>query len=349
MNSINVQNIVLHELKRNESSGEIELHINDGKAHRDVCVESLVARMHDVFTSKSGKGYGYFDDQTCANDAFRATLDGYFVHGDKFSNTTNELAKLLHCEVVKYPFADEGVLVIAEYSRFGSHCLMIGLVPKKPALIAASSDDSLKLKNDEYLDIDHMAIAARLDLTSLLACQIGNKDNYVSFLRTGNKRTMNNFFVEYLGVETLDDSKKQNGVLIQAVEDFLSDSNAGTESRSMLERATHAYCNGQIKLGEDVSLKELSDTISGEFDTPFIDYIKEQGYELDDEFAGDRGTLKKLIKFSGTGGGLSVTFDTQLLNERVFYDIETDTLTIKGTPPAMRDILSRKAKQNLSK
>ncbi|WP_416202408.1 nucleoid-associated protein [Acinetobacter sp. LMB-5] len=50
------------------------------------------------------------------------------------------------------------------------------------------------------------------------------------------------------------------------------------------------------------------------------------------------------MKIAGNGGGVSMSFDAQLLNERVFYDVETDTLTIKGTPPAMRDLMVRKAK-----
>ena len=44
----------------------------------------------------------------------------------------------------------------------------------------------------------------------------------------------------------------------------------------------------------------------------------------------------------GAGGGLSLNFDAMLLGERVFYDPETDTLTIKGTPPNLKDQLTRR-------
>ncbi|MBF4344262.1 nucleoid-associated protein YejK, partial [Vibrio anguillarum] len=66
-----------------------------------------------------------------------------------------------------------------------------------------------------------------------------------------------------------------------------------------------------------------------------------QGYELHDSFPVDLGTIRKLTKFVGAGGGLNITFDAILLGERVFYDPETDTLTIKGTPPNLRDQLTR--------
>jgi nucleoid-associated protein len=51
--------------------------------------------------------------------------------------------------------------------------------------------------------------------------------------------------------------------------------------------------------------------------------------------------MRKLTKFVGAGGGLNVSFDSLLLGERIFYDPETDTLTIKGTPPNLRDQLTR--------
>ncbi|MCZ6314457.1 nucleoid-associated protein, partial [Vibrio parahaemolyticus] len=131
----------------------------------------------------------------------------------------------------------------------------------------------------------------------------------------------------------------------QALEDYFTESNTGDENRSMLERTAYAYCDGQIKLKEDISIKELSESISDGFEQNFADYVKEQGYDLDEEFRGDRGSLRRLVKIAGNGGGVSMSFDAQLLNERVFYDVETDTLTIKGTPPAMRDLMVRKAKQ----
>lgn len=52
--------------------------------------------------------------------------------------------------------------------------------------------------------------------------------------------------------------------------------------------------------------------------------------------------MRKLTKFVGAGGGLNISFDSLLMGERVFYDPETDTLTIKGTPPNLRDQLTRK-------
>lgn len=73
----------------------------------------------------------------------------------------------------------------------------------------------------------------------------------------------------------------------------------------------------------------------------FFDFTREQGYQLEESFPADRSTVRKLTKYVGAGGGLNLSFDSLLLGERVFYDPETDTLTIKGTPPNLRDQLTR--------
>ena len=51
--------------------------------------------------------------------------------------------------------------------------------------------------------------------------------------------------------------------------------------------------------------------------------------------------LKGLAKFSGSGGGVTINFDRNLLGERVIYNPHTDTLMIKGIPPNLKDQLMR--------
>lgn len=67
-----------------------------------------------------------------------------------------------------------------------------------------------------------------------------------------------------------------------------------------------------------------------------------KGYELEESFPADRSTLRQLTKYAGSGGGLTINFDAMLLGERIFWDPATDTLTIKGTPPNLRDQLQRR-------
>ncbi|ALR94733.1 hypothetical protein AT730_20735 [Vibrio alginolyticus] len=337
-----VKNVVLHELLRDEDSGELQLHLNNGKASCGLSSELLVQQMNATFTSKSNNGFGYFSDMAFDGDVASYAVD-HLVKGDaSFLAISTKLAEKLQEELVRYPFADSGVLVFAEYELLATRYLMIGLVPKVHSLTASSE---LKLADVDYLDATRMIVAARINISDMADKEKNLEARYVSFMRTGNKRRMNDFFIDFLGIDVATEAKVHSAVLAQALEDYFLDSKTGDEARSMLERTAYAYCDGQIKLKEDISINELSESISNGFEQDFADYVKEQGYDLDEEFQGDRGSLRRLVKIAGSGGGISMSFDAQLLNERVFYDVETDTLTIKGTPSAMRDLMLRKAKQ----
>jgi nucleoid-associated protein len=101
-------------------------------------------------------------------------------------------------------------------------------------------------------------------------------------------------------------------------------------------------CNEQLQAGEEIELESLSKELAGVSEVSFQAFTAEKGYELEESFPADRSTLRQLTKFAGSGGGLTINFDALLLGERIFWDPATDTLTIKGTPPNLRDQLQRR-------
>ena len=109
-----------------------------------------------------------------------------------------------------------------------------------------------------------------------------------------------------------------------------------------MRQQVYSYCNEQLQAGEEIELESLSKELAGVSEKTFQEFTAEQGYELEESFPADRSTLRQLTKFAGSGGGLTINFDAMLLGERVFWDPATDTLTIKGTPPNLRDQLQRR-------
>lgn len=76
----------------------------------------------------------------------------------------------------------------------------------------------------------------------------------------------------------------------------------------------------------------------------FYDFARGGSYELDEEFPADKSTLRQLKKFSGTGGGVTISFDGGHLGQRVIYDPISDTILIKGVPANLKDQLDRRLK-----
>lgn len=332
--SLHLSNVILHQLCKNDND-ELMVNYRTQSLDNDTSTENLVSELHRVFNAKAGKGFGSFKADSDVQRWLQALRKGE----QDFYTFSQQSAECLKQELIKYPFADEGILVLAEYQSLATHYLFIGLLPLNQSLKVT---EGLDISATDYLDINKMDIAARVDLSSFETDKSSNR--YLSYIKGRVGRKVSDFFLDFLQAEVGLDPKQQNQVLMQAVEDFCSDAKLEKEEAISYKKQVYDYCNDQIKSGDEVQVKELSSELPASHEgTSFLEFTREHGYQLEESFPGDRATVRKLTKYVGAGGGLNISFDSLLMGERVFYDPETDTLTIKGTPPNLRDQLTRKS------
>ncbi|EKO3573053.1 nucleoid-associated protein YejK [Vibrio metschnikovii] len=331
--SLHLSNVILHQLCKNDND-ELMVNYRTQSLDNDTSTENLVSELHRVFNAKAGKGFGSFKADSDVQRWLQALRKGE----QDFYTFSQQSAERLKQELIKYPFADEGILVLAEYQSLATHYLFIGLLPLNQSLKVT---EGLDISATDYLDINKMDIAARVDLSSFETDKSSNR--YLSYIKGRVGRKVSDFFLDFLQAEVGLDPKQQNQVLMQAVEDFCSDAKLEKEEAISYKKQVYDYCNDQIKSGDEVQVKELSSELPASHEgTSFLEFTREHGYQLEESFPGDRATVRKLTKYVGAGSGLNISFDSLLMGERVFYDPETDTLTIKGTPPNLRDQLTRK-------
>lgn len=332
--SLHLSNVILHQLSKNDND-ELTVNFRAQSLDNDTSTENLVSELHRVFNAKAGKGFGSFK----SDSDFQNWLQEMRQSQKTFYDFSQISAQRLKDELSKYPFADEGILVMAEYQSLATDYLLIGILPLNQSLKVT---EGLDISATDYLDINKMDIVARIDLSSYETDKESNR--YLTYIKGRVGRKVADFFLDFLQAEVGLDAKEQNKVLMQAVEDFCTDSKLEKDEAISYKKQVYDYCNEQIKSGDEVQVKELSGELPPSQDgTSFMDFTEQHGYELEESFPGDRSTVRKLTKYVGAGGGLNISFDSLLMGERVFYDPETDTLTIKGTPPNLRDQLTRKS------
>ncbi|SHE99013.1 nucleoid-associated protein YejK [Vibrio gazogenes] len=330
--SLDLSNVILHQLLKNESD-ELVVNYRSQSLENNASTENLVAELHRVFNAKPSKGFGCFQSDSEFQNWLRELKSGDL----SFYDFSQSGARKLKDELIKYPFADEGILVMAEYQSLATQYLFIGLLPMNQSL---KITEGLDISATDYLDIRQMDIAARIDLSLYQSDPDSNR--YLTYIKGRVGRKVADFFLDFLQADVGLDSKQQNLVLMQAVEDFCSDAQFEKDETITYKKQVYDYCNEQIKSGDEVQLKDLSQELPDDTNgTTLWDYTQSHGYELEESFPADRSTVRKLTKYVGSGGGLNLSFDSLLLGERVFYDPESDTLTIKGTPPNLRDQLTR--------
>ena len=334
--SITVNQIVLHQLVKhaeNETT-TMESVLRDELLTITPEVEQMMLQLHQGYQNK-GKAFGVFQE----NSIFAQDLNRLLENEINFLNFSQQCTKLLAQELGKYNFADSGTLILCQYNFLATDYLLIALLDRRISMLV---DENLEIRRTEYLDITQFDIAARINLTDL---QVNaNSNRYLTFIKGRVGRKISDFFMDFLGAEEGLNPQVQNQCLLQAVSDYCEQGELNKEQTQAVKKQVFEYCKGQLASGDEIALTELSANLPTLNERPFVTFTEEQDYGLEETIPPVRSALKTLTKFSGSGKGVTLSFDADLLNNRIEWDPLTDTLTIKGIPPNLKDQLQKALK-----
>lgn len=330
--SINVTEIVLHQLQKNEGE-QVELNtvLRDNLLSITPEVEQMMLQLHQAYQSKA-KAYGVFQSES----VFAQQLNRLLEQETDFLPFSHSSAKMLATELAKYPFADGGTFILCRYNFLATNYLFIALIDSRSSMLV---DDHLDVKRTEYLDITQYDIACRINLTELKLNTQSNR--YLTFIKGRVGRKIADFFMDFLSAEEGLNPQVQNQVLLQAVSDYCKQGELSSPQTREVKKKVFEYCKGQINSGEEIALEEFSASMPTLNEVDFAKFTQEQDYGLDETIPPVRNALKSLTKYSGSGKGVTISFNAELLGDRLIWDELNDTLTIKGLPANLRDQLTR--------
>ncbi|MGP1627184.1 MAG: nucleoid-associated protein YejK [Aggregatibacter segnis] len=336
--SITVKQIILHQLVKSNEEAEnypqLTAVLREQLLTITPEVEQMMLQLHQGYQNKA-KGYGIFQESSI----FAQSLNRLLENELDFLPFSHESTHLLINELSKYNFADNGTLVLCQYNFLATDYLFIALLDSRISMLV---NEQLEIQRTEYLDITQFDIAARINLTDL---QLNaNSNRYLTFIKGRVGRKIADFFMDFLGAEEGLNPQVQNQCLLQAVDDYCVQGELNREQTQAVKKQVFEYCKGQLNSGEEIELAELSNELPTLNQQPFMAFTQEQNYDLEENIPPVRTALKSLTKFSGSGKGVTISFDAELIDQRIIWDEAADTLTIKGLPPNLRDQLQRRLK-----
>ena len=336
--SITVKQIILHQVVKSneeaENSPQLTAVLREQLLAITPEVEQMMLQLHQGYQNKA-KGYGIFQESSI----FAQSLNRLLENELDFLPFSHESTHLLINELSKYNFADNGTLVLCQYNFLATDYLFIALLDSRISMLV---NEQLEIQRTEYLDITQFDIAARINLTDL---QLNaNSNRYLTFIKGRVGRKIADFFMDFLGAEEGLNPQVQNQCLLQAVDDYCVQGELNREQTQAVKKQVFEYCKGQLNSGEEIELAELSNELPTLNQQPFMAFTQEQNYGLEENIPPVRTALKSLTKFSGSGKGVTISFDAELIDQRIIWDEAADTLTIKGLPPNLRDQLQRRLK-----
>lgn len=301
-------------------------------------IELFVQQLSQSYNNKPVKGIGGFvEPEDEEEQGFRDLLGGLISGDIGFLPFSVQICDKLVKAMVETGTPEAGFIVVTQYQYLATDYLMVALLDTKEHV---EINPQLNLTVSNHLDLAKMQLAARIDLSQYQTTPELNR--YVSFIKGRAGRKISDFFLMFLGCAEEVDIKQQNKLLLEKVEQFMDVEQFAPEEKQQKREELATYYKTQIESGEDIVVEDVAKTLSMAGQTQDFHAFSQQSEEnLESTFQGDKTSIKTLSKFTGAGGGVSLSFERKLLGERVVYQAESDTLIIKGIPPNLKDQLNK--------
>lgn len=354
---LSITSSVVHHLYQ-DNENQFGLRLSPQLLEETGDVLGLLEELTRVYNAKPAKGYARFIEKP--NEAeqedvkpvtseteqeqklpFQLLVENWLQGDLSFLDFSQEAARQLKNEISDYGVFESGFLLMADYEQTADRFLLVSFIPIREGVMV---QPDLSVDRSAQLDVNKLQLAARINLTELSANVDGM--DYISFIRGRAGRKVADFFLDFLGCAEQMSAKKTTESLVKTVQSYVSDNEFPKELGTTLQKDVFDYCGEQWQQGEKVKVDDIDERFSAHGAPSLKEYSQSKEAPLPQEFPADKTALRGLVKFQGQGGGLSVGFDQIMLGERVQYDPATDTLTITGTPPNLREQLKRFYGQN---
>ena len=328
---MNIVNLIVHSIDKQADAGKASLHLRQEKVAANSQLELFFEDLNKSFNSKAAKVYGQFVVPEGEDDTpFQGWLKNYLASPDSFVDFSHRCMDFLKSLMDKNGKTRGGYVVFVHYKLFGTDFLFIVILHN---ISGIAVDDALELNDTQYLDTNKLHLAARIDLSEW---QEAENSRYISMIVGRESKKLTDYFRDFIGFDETVDSKQETGNLLGAVNQFCDNPSFSDEQKSEIKKKAVDYCAMQADSGSSVMVKDFSDYVSEAVEEDFYRHIQNENYELTPEVTPDRLTLRKYNKFSGRAGNLSISFASDMLNDNIHYNSDSDTLTIENIPKSLR-------------
>ena len=329
-----IRHSIIHQIDKKPDGSPAVLHVSSAELVESQATENLLNDFNEAYNAKQGKGWGLFHPESGAYP-FSGWLKAFYDGGDfiEFSQTAVEhLTKLME----ESKLSVGGHVLFAHYQQGMTDYLVVGLLQHSES-ITVNAD--LTVTTSKHVDFGSITLAARINLSEW--CSNPKSRQYVSYLKGKTGKKSSEYFRDFIGCLEGVDGPGETRTLLKAFSDFVESEDVPEESAREKTQALVSYSMAQAKLGEPITLDELSELIDEDRPKAFYDFIRNKDYGLSPEIPADKRTLNQFRRFTGRTEGLSISFEAHLLGSKIEFDKEAGTLTVRGLPTQLTDQLKR--------
>jgi nucleoid-associated protein len=328
---------VIHKIDKKPEGNPVVLILGGAEQVESQARDDLMSQLNESYNATAGKGWGFFHAESGAYP-LSGWLAKYLAGGSDFLDFSVTAVEHLTRLMEESNLTTGGHALFCHYQQGLTQYLAVALVQETEAV---TMTEELHLMTVKRLDLDHIRLAARINLSEW-------KNNpqsrqYISYLKGKQGRRLNEYFRDFIGCQEGIDGPSETRTLLKAFSDFVESEDLGEESAREKTSTLVSYAMAQAKLGEPLTLDELSEVLDDEQPKAFADFIRNKNYGLSASLPPDKKTLNKFRRFTGRIDGLSISFEQHLLGSKVEFDEAGGTLTLRSLPTQLTDQLKRAA------
>lgn len=331
-----IRHCIVHLIDKKPDGSPSVLHARDSELATSQAMENLLADLNESYNAKQGKAWGLFHEESGAYP-FSGWLKAYLDGEQDFTAFSRQAVEHLQKLMEESNLSTGGHVLLAHYQQGMTDYLAIALLHHSEGVAVT---DALDVTPAKHLDLGQLHLAARINISEWQ----NNKQSkqYISFIKGKNGKKVSDYFRDFIGCQEGVDGPGETRTLLKAFSDYVESEDLPEEQAREKTKTLVGYATGQAKMGEPITLEELSGLIDEERPKAFYEHIRNKDYGMAPEFPADKRTLSQFQRFTGRAEGLSISFEAHLLGSKIEYDEGRDMLIIRQLPTQLKDQLKRR-------
>lgn len=309
--------IVIHELKKESESNEVELILSDDLIPNDEDSAALIVALSASYKSDKIL-YAIFDDSEGRYfpEKFNIYRDSA-RENQNFIDFSRQVIGNLETLIAPVTFATGGYFIFAEYSENGNNFIAIFLIRDVEGKILNKTANSFAIQTVEYIDTKNLAMACRINENRINS----NDINYLSFTQL-RQQEVSEYFKTWISIKQLESSAEYTKTLYSIISQIETPKNPETNIQYDLQTFRDlVYDYVSKNPNKTVNIKHLSEYFYKEEDK-ISNYAIQNNLSIDTEFRYNGTQLKKFVKVEINRDGINLKFSRGALNEKVRFSEE---------------------------
>ena len=331
-----IRHAIVHQLDKKPDGSPAVLHARDRELAASDALENLLATLNDNYNAKQGKAWGFFHSESGAYP-FSGWLKQYLDEQQDFTAFSRTSVEHLQRLIEESNLSTGGHVLFTHYQQGMTEYLLIAVLQQVETV---ALDSELNVVVSRYLDASNFSCAARFNLSEWR--NNPNSKQYISFVKGKTGRKSSDYFRDFIGCQEGVDGPGETRTLLKAFTEYVEKEDLPEESAREKTHMLLDYAASQTKMGQPLSLQELSEVLDEDRPQAFYDHIRNSDYGLSPEIPADKRVLNQFRRFTGRAEGLSISFEAHLLGSNITYNADTGALTIKNLPTQLTDQLKRR-------